>query len=191
MMRLLLLATAASALSACETMQESWDRTWSPPPSAAAGDTTEPPRETATTIQIAPNARQQLLEMERELAAAAQERGLGAAIAEVIDPVDGFVIRPGATYEGAAAVQSGLAAAANRPIFWQPDKIFVSAAGDMGVTSGRYVQVVQGSEAIQGRYLIVWRRDAMGQWKALSETRTADPPSAPTVTTAAPRRRRR
>jgi ketosteroid isomerase-like protein len=186
-MRLLLLVTAASALSACETMQESWDRAWTPPPagSAAVEDTTEPPRE--TTIQIAPNSRQQLLEMERELAAAAQERGLGSAIAEVIDPVDGFVIRPGATYEGAAAVQSGLATTVNRPIFWQPDKIFVSAAGDMGVTSGRYVQVLPGSEAIQGRYLIVWRRDAMGQWKALSETRTADPP---TVTTAAPRRRR-
>jgi len=193
-MRLFLLATAATALSGCQTMQESWDRTWTPPASSTSTEssysTAEPAsNSTSTTIQIAPNSRQQLLEMERELAAAAQERGLGSAIAEVIDPVDGFVVRPGATYEGAAAVQSGLAVAVNRPIFWQPDKIFVSAAGDMGLTSGRYVQVVQGTEAIQGRYVIVWRRDSLGEWKALSETRTADPPSAPTVTTA--RRRRR
>ncbi|MBI1188913.1 MAG: hypothetical protein GC206_16530 [Alphaproteobacteria bacterium] len=189
-MRLLLLATTAAALSGCETMQDSWDRTWTPPSAgstAAAGDTTEPPVG-ETVIQIAPNSRQQLLEMERELAAAAQERGLGSAIAEIIDPVDGFVIRPGATYEGAAAVQSGLATTVNRPIYWQPDKIFVSAAGDMGVTSGRYVQVLQGSEAVQGRYLIVWRRDAMGQWRALTETRTADPATPATVTTT--RRRR-
>jgi ketosteroid isomerase-like protein len=45
----------------------------------------------------------------------------------------------------------------------------------MGMTSGRYVQVESGSHAIQGRYIVVWRKDAAGQWRALSEIRTPDP----------------
>jgi ketosteroid isomerase-like protein len=48
----------------------------------------------------------------------------------------------------------------------------------MGMTSGRYVQVMSGSEAVQGRYVVVWRRDSSGDWKALTETRVPDPPRA-------------
>jgi ketosteroid isomerase-like protein len=61
-------------------------------------------------------------------------------------------------------------------MYWQPDRVHVSGDGSMGVTSGRYVQVVTGAEAVQGRYLMVWRRNAEGQWKVLSESRTPDPP---------------
>jgi ketosteroid isomerase-like protein len=96
-----------------------------------------------------------------------------------MDSNEGMSIRPGVTY-GAAEVERGLAPPANAgPIYWQPDRVHVSASGDMGMTSGRYVQVMTGSEAVQGRYLVVWRRDGDGQWKALTETRVPDPPRAP------------
>ncbi len=100
-----------------------------------------------------------------------------------MDPNAGISIRPGVTYT-AADVAQGLAPPANAgPMYWQPDRVHVSSSGDMGMTSGRYVQVITGTEAVQGRYLVVWRRDAGGDWKALTETRIPDPPRA------APRRR--
>jgi ketosteroid isomerase-like protein len=46
----------------------------------------------------------------------------------------------------------------------------------MGMTSGRFVQVITGSEAVQGRFVVVWRRDSAGEWRALTETRIPDPP---------------
>src|SRR5262249_43733114 len=107
-------------------------------------------------------------------------------LSSVVDPTDGFVIRPGAVVTGAEAVQRSLNAAGSGPIFWQADRVFVSERGDMGMTSGRYVQVLHGTQAIQGRYVAVWRRDASGEWKLLSETRVNDPQAAP-----APTRRRR
>jgi ketosteroid isomerase-like protein len=68
-------------------------------------------------------------------------------------------------------------------MYWQPDRVEVSNSGDMGMTSGRYVQVISGAEAQQGRYVVVWRRDSEGAWKILTEARIPDPPRA------APRRR--
>ncbi|MDX2274416.1 MAG: nuclear transport factor 2 family protein [Hyphomonadaceae bacterium] len=137
---------------------------------------------TATTAAPAPTTyrqppAQQLLELERQLSARAQEQGLGAALGSVIDPADGFVVRAGQTYQGAEAVTAGLVAPTGAgPIYWQPDRVFVAQAGDMGLTSGRYVQVMTGAEAVQGRYTAVWRRDSNGDWKLLSESRLADPP---------------
>ena len=63
-------------------------------------------------------------------------------------------------------------------MYWQPDRVHVSSSGDMGMTSGRYVQVMTGAEAVQGRYVVVWRRERPGEWKVLTETRVADPPRA-------------
>ena len=44
------------------------------------------------------------------------------------------------------------------------------------MTSGRYVQVITGAEAPQGRGVMVWRRDSAGDGKVLTETRIPDPP---------------
>jgi ketosteroid isomerase-like protein len=67
-------------------------------------------------------------------------------------------------------------------MYWQPDRVEVSGSGDMGMTSGRYVQVITGAEARQGRYVVVWRRDGSGDWKILTETRIPDPPRTAAVT---------
>lgn len=172
-MRIVAIAAAAMALSACETLntalQPAEAQQASGPVVAAA-----PP----------PNSEQQLLEAERLLSAAALEQGLGAALAQALDPAQGFVVRPGQTLEGADAVRAAIPNTATGPIYWQPDRVISSAGGDMALTSGRYVQVVRGAEALQGRYVIVWRK-VDGAWRILNETRTADPPIA------APARRRR
>jgi ketosteroid isomerase-like protein len=174
-MRFVLIGLAALALGACETMPEFLQPTAGSSATPAAATA---PAQPATPPRFTPPADQQLLELERQMQAAAQERGLGAALAERIDPDYGIVIRPGQAYQGAEAVARGLAAPASGAgaMYWQPDRVHVSGDGSMGVTSGRYVQVVTGAEAVQGRYLMVWRRNAEGQWKVLSESRTPDPP---------------
>ncbi|MEZ5994377.1 MAG: nuclear transport factor 2 family protein [Hyphomonadaceae bacterium] len=171
-MRHIIFIAAALALGACETMP---DFTGGGPASIAG----PPPQNTpAAPAAFTPPPEQQLLELERQLSATAQESGLGGAIASVIHP-EGIVIRPGVTLSGSEDIVRGLAAPAGAgPMYWQPDRVDVSTSGDMGVTSGRYVQVITGSEAVQGRYVVVWRRDGAGDWKILTETRIPDPPRA-------------
>lgn len=179
-MRQILIVLAAVALGACETMPEFLQQ----PNTASAPSASPAPAAHASTASYAPPPTAQLLELERQLARDAQTEGLGGALASVIDPNDGMVIRPGVTYSSAEEIARGLAPPAGAgPIYWQPDRVHVSSSGDMGMTSGRYVQVIAGSEAQQGRYVVVWRRDSSGEWKALTESRVPDPPRA------APRRR--
>lgn len=168
MMRLLQATAAAIILAACASATSA---SAEPAGAAAAANA---PSSASSSAAYQPPPDQQLLDLERRLSASAQDHGLGGAYASVIDPHDGFVMRAGEMYQGQAAVQNGLPNAG--PIFWQPDRVYVSQSGDMGMTSGRYVQVVEGSEAVQGRYIAVWRKDASGQWKLLSESRQADPP---------------
>ncbi|MEZ5972278.1 MAG: nuclear transport factor 2 family protein [Hyphomonadaceae bacterium] len=173
MRHFIFIAVSAFALCACETMPSAFAQ------SGLGVSTTT----TATTLNTAPAVftpppEQQLLELERQLSAAAQEAGLGGALAPVM-ATDGMVIRPGVVLSGADAITRGLAPPANAgPMYWQPDRVEVSTSGDMGMTSGRYVQVITGAEAHQGRYVMVWRRDASGDWKVLTETRIPDPPRA-------------
>ncbi len=173
MRHFILIAVSALALGACETM----------PSAFAQGSLTSTPAAAATSNNTAPTTftpppEQQLLELERQLSATAQNAGLGGALASVMHP-EGVVIRPGVTLSGPDEITRGLAPPAGAgPMYWQPDRVEVSTSGDMGMTSGRYVQVITGAEAQQGRYVVVWRRDGAGDWKVLTETRIPDPPRA-------------
>lgn len=174
-MRTLLVLLAAGALAACETMPEFLQTQ----PGASSGTPAQIAPQPGAPGAFAPPPDQQLLELERQLSTAAQERGLGSALSGVMDPAQGISIRPGVVYT-AADVERGLAPPAGAGMmYWQPDRVHVSTSGDMGVTSGRYVQVIAGAEAVQGRYVVVWRREAGGQWRILTETRVPDPARAP------------
>jgi hypothetical protein len=182
-MRQFVFVLAAVALGACETMPEflqqpSTGATPAASSSSAAATSSTPTRYT-------PPPEQQLLELERQLSRTAQESGLGGALASVIDPGEGMVIRAGVIYATPDEIARGLASPTGAgPMYWQPDRVEVASSGDMGMTSGRYVQVIAGAEAHQGRYVVVWRRDDAGDWKVLTETRVPDPPRA-----VSPRRR--
>ena len=170
-MRVFLLGLAAVAVAACGTV------------GSVAADPVGPIATMANngpaSVTYSPPPEQQLLDLERQISASAQTNGLGGALGAVIDPADGFVMRPGAMLQGSEAISAGLPNSRTGPIFWTPDRVFVSQGGDMGMTSGRYVQVVAGAEAVQGRYIAVWRKDGSGQWRLLSESRAADPVRAP------------
>lgn len=174
MRHFLIIAISACALGACETLPSAFAQS-----GTAAASTPAAPVVTNTAPAVfAPPPEQQLLELERQLSAAAQNAGLGGALAPVMHP-QGMVIRPGAVLSGPDDITRGLAPPAGAgPMYWQPDRVEVSGSGDMGMTSGRYVQVMTGAEAQQGRYVMVWRRDTDGTWKILAETRVPDPPRA-------------
>jgi len=175
---LIFIAVSALTLCACETMPAAFAQ------SGATTGATATSTSNAAPAVFTPPPEQQLLELERQLSATAQTEGLGGALAPAMHP-DGMVIRPGVMLVGAEEITRGLAPPAGAgPIYWQPDRVEVSSSGDMGMTSGRYVQVMTGAEAQQGRYVVVWRRDSAGDWRVLTETRIPDPPRA------APSRRR-
>lgn len=162
-MRLFVILAASLALAACATV-------------AAPPSTAQTPAATAAPAPMALSSEQQLLEAERQLAASANQSGYGAAVAPMLDEA-GFVLRPGRMLETPEDVAAGLDEAARAgSLFWQPDRVFVSQSGDLGVTSGRYVQVMTNSLAVQGRYVTTWRKDSAGEWRILTETRVPDPP---------------
>lgn len=180
-MRKVLLLVAALALAGCETLGIPPIDLSSPSSqtSADAAPTPAPTPEPAAAPAVNPRAAEgELFEAERRLAAAAGEQGYGPAIAAALDPAARRSPRPGNLYQGTDAVGRGLGGGRSGPIFWAPDRTFVSGSGDMGVTSGRYVEVDAASRAVQGRYVVVWRRDAAGAWRVLGETRTPDPAPA-------------
>jgi hypothetical protein len=174
-MRLMAVAAAVTALCACETLQV-----------GSSNASAQTPAATAAPVAVT-GAEQQLLEAERRVAAAAQARGYGPALSSSLAS-DGFLVRPGQTLGPSDPAQANTPNAG--PVFWQNDRVVLSRGGDMGMTSGRYVQVLPGVEAAQGRYIMVWRKDEAGEWRIVTETRVADPPRRATPAPAPARRRR-
>ncbi len=129
------------------------------------------------------SADQALLEADRALAVAVQDRGLGSGIADVAE-LDAMVLTPSGAFVGIEQIRVGLKPAGNAgQLFWVPEKASMGSSGDYGSTTGRYVQVLRGAEAVQGRYVTVWRKDSSRTWKVVSTTalpvRIAPPPPPP------------
>jgi len=69
---------------------------------------------------------------------------------------------------------------------WSPDKVEVSASGDLGYTYGNYRWTGRdsaGRPAVHnGKYVTIWRKEKDGQWRAVVDLGTpSDPPAVPTV----------
>ena len=136
---------------------------------------------------------QALLEADRALAVAVQDRGLGSGIADVAEP-DAMVLTPSGVFNGIEQIRVGLKPTGNAgQLFWVPEKASMGSSGDYGSTTGRYVQVLRGAEAVQGRYVTVWRKDSNRTWKVVSTTalpvRIVPPPPAKPLTPVTPPRR--
>lgn len=140
------------------------------------------------SLQPEVTAQLSLLEADRAFARLVAEQGVKAAFTQTMDPVDGMVVRPGASFTGAAQIQANVGQGGmSEQLFWQADKSHLARSADLGVTSGRFVRVINGVETAQGRYVIVWRKDAAGQWRGLIDLNVDDPryvivPPPPVVT---------
>ena len=65
---------------------------------------------------------------------------------------------------------------------WQATGADVAASGDLGYTVGSYEETVAGPTGIQttdkGKYVVVWKKQADGAWKAVIDVPTSDLPAA-------------
>jgi ketosteroid isomerase-like protein len=63
-------------------------------------------------------------------------------------------------------------------ISWQPTKVEVARSGDLGYSQGTYEQSIGGSQGnpvmSKGKYVVVWKKDAAGAWKAVAEIANSD-----------------
>ncbi len=63
-------------------------------------------------------------------------------------------------------------------ISWQPTKVEVAQSGDLGYSQGTYEQSISGSQGnpvmSKGKYVVVWKKDAAGAWKAVAEIANSD-----------------
>jgi ketosteroid isomerase-like protein len=76
-----------------------------------------------------------------------------------------------------------LFADADFKLVWDPVKAEVFPSGDMGYTTGKYVARFKNKEGklmeSKGRYITVWRKQADGSWKIITDTGGPDAPAQP------------
>lgn len=65
---------------------------------------------------------------------------------------------------------------------WKPERADVSAAGDLGITSGTYSITMNNAAGVpateKGKYVATWRK-VDGTWKVVDDIGTSDAPSGP------------
>ena len=66
----------------------------------------------------------------------------------------------------------------NFSISWQPTKVEVARSGDMGYSHGTYQTTMNDAKGkpvtSKGKYVVVWKKQADGSWKAVDEIANSD-----------------
>jgi ketosteroid isomerase-like protein len=109
-----------------------------------------------------PTALDSLISVEREFAGASVRNGPRQAFLRYFD--DSVVTFDPAPVIGTAALQAG---AEFWPLEWEPEIAEVSAAGDLGYTSGPYRASRTDGSAAWGHYHTVWRRGPDRAWRVV------------------------
>jgi ketosteroid isomerase-like protein len=109
----------------------------------------------------------ELANAERAFAASATSVGVKAAFLGVLDD-DAIVFRPGPV-NGREYIAAHPDAAYQ--LVWQPNRVAVSASGDLGYTSGPYRLTTNAKPArsFHGDFFTVWRRGPDGRWRVLMD----------------------
>jgi ketosteroid isomerase-like protein len=63
-------------------------------------------------------------------------------------------------------------------ITWEPTKVDVAQSGDLGYSQGTYEQTIVDANGKpttnKGKYVVVWKKDPAGAWKAVAEIANSD-----------------
>jgi ketosteroid isomerase-like protein len=61
-------------------------------------------------------------------------------------------------------------------ISWQPTKVEAAQSGDLGYSQGTYEQRTSNSNGTlhKGKYVVVWKKEPAGSWKAVAEIANSD-----------------
>lgn len=89
---------------------------------------------------------------------------------------DGAVIREGTgEIRGREAIRQASTALDRTDVSlsWEPERVEISASGDLGWTTGSYVSVGPGAdgEPVErtGRYVSIWRKQPDGSWRVVMD----------------------
>ncbi len=113
-----------------------------------------------------------LVEAERAFAAMSVEKGVRASFLAFLAP-DAIVFRPGPV-NGPASMR--LRADTRTPaLVWEPAYAEISAAGDLGVTTGPWEQRPQpfAPPAAFGHFVSVWKKQPSGKWRVAVDIGTS------------------
>ncbi|HEY7680727.1 MAG TPA: DUF4440 domain-containing protein [Terriglobia bacterium] len=79
-------------------------------------------------------------------------------------------------------VWAGLFAIPGFSVHWQPDRVEVARSGDLAYSQGTYELTVNDPKGVpstdRGKYVVVWKKQADGSWKALADIFNSDLPAA-------------
>ncbi len=143
------------------------------------------PLAAVTPAPAAPSPLETLLAAERAFARTSVEHGIRGSFLEFFAP-DGLAFQPGPLR--VREVYGGQPAPAARPpvtLDWEPLRADVSAAGDLGWTSGPYTLKDDSGKdpTSHGWYFSVWKKQGDGAWKVVADMGVPAPaPAGPRAT---------
>ena len=145
---------------------------------AGPGDGGADPSQSAADEEAMQTLQAELIEADRQFAAAVQRTGLAGWITSFAPT--GRMISDGQSHIGPEGIRRAML-----PVFadstfsldWDPNYAEVAASGDLGYTVGRYEarSIVAGDTVVNsGTYLTVWRRQDDGTWKVKADIGNPD-----------------
>jgi uncharacterized protein (TIGR02246 family) len=94
---------------------------------------------------------------------------------------------------GIAAIRESIPAMMQDPAFalsFEAEHVEVARSGDLAYETGSYSMTMTGPDkkpaTEKGHYVVVWRKDPGGQWKAVIDAPMSDPPDAAAASPAQP-----
>jgi uncharacterized protein (TIGR02246 family) len=116
--------------------------------------------------------------------AAAQAKDAAKFVSVFAD--DAVVMMEGAPdISGIAAIREAIPGLMQDPNFalsFEADKVVVARSGDLAYETGTYSMTMSGPDkkpaSDRGHYVVVWRKQADGEWKVVIDAPISDPPSS-------------
>ena len=141
-----------------------------------AGCNTAPPAPTTPVVDISAE-KAKIRDLETAWSKDAAAKDLDKSVANYAD--DAILMMPGSpaakTKDAVRASWKGMLADPNLKISFAPDRIEISASGDLATTQGSYTMTMTNPKTKKpvedrGSYLTVYKKQADGNWKAIEDT---------------------
>src|SRR5437868_2069070 len=141
---------------------------------------TVPPAPATPAVDISAE-KAKIRDLETAWAASAAAKDLDKSVSNYAD--DAILMMPGMpaakTKDSIRATWKGMLADPNLKINFAPDRIEVSASGDLSTTQGSYTMTLTNPKTKKpvedkGSYLTVYKKQADGNWKSIEDTTSSE-----------------
>ena len=147
-----------------------------------AGCNTAPPAPATPVVDVAAE-QGKIRDLETAWSKDAAAKDLDKSVANYAD--DAILMMPGApaakTRDAVRASWKGMLGDPNLKIAFAPDRIEISASGDLATTQGSYTMTMTNPKTKKpvedkGSYLTVYKKQADGNWKAIEDMTSSEVP---------------